>query len=195
MLEVVCRLRDQGHPVVWDVYGSGALQSNMAKRAAELGLSAHVRLCGNVGYHAIPAILVDAFAFVGSGLSMMEAAACGVPSLPAIEYSDSAETFGFVQDIEGISFFEPNLPLKRHNIGDKLCELINLSSEAYEAMGDAGRAKMSVFFPAAAAERYLEVFRNCSTARPALNASTYWAYRASAVIHQKGLAFLRRMGR
>jgi glycosyltransferase involved in cell wall biosynthesis len=194
MLDVVRRLREQGHAVVWDVYGSGPLQTNMAQRVAQLGLAEHVRLCGNVAYDAIPGVLGDAFAFVGSGLSMMEAAACGVPTLPAIEYSDRAETFGFVQDIDGISFFEPNLAFPRHDIADTLCRLIRLSPEAYEAIGDAGRAKMAVFFAEAAAQRYLEVFRSCSLERPVLNAATYWAYRASAALHHRGRALLRRLG-
>jgi hypothetical protein len=73
MLSVVRRLRDLGHDVSWDVYGTGMLQSRMTSKIAELNLGRHVRLMGNVDYRRIPEVLADAFAFIGSGLSMMEA--------------------------------------------------------------------------------------------------------------------------
>jgi glycosyltransferase involved in cell wall biosynthesis len=128
MLSVVRRLRDLGHDVSWDVYGTGMLQSRMTSKIAELNLGRHVRLMGNVDYRRIPEVLADAFAFIGSGLSMMEASACGVPSLPAIEYADLPQTFGFPHEIEGISFFEPSLPLPRQDIGDRLIDLLQRPS-------------------------------------------------------------------
>lgn len=193
MPAVIRRLRDQGHDVVWDVYGTGPLDAEMRRRASEQGVSENVRLLGNVSYSDIPAVLQHAFAFVGTGLSMMEAAACGVPSLPAIEYSKTPDTFGFVQDIDGISFFEPGLPLPRHDIGDKLAELIDKSGTAYEAIGDAGRAKMSGFFPATVARRYVEVLQSASPERPTLSAFTHGIYWVSAALHRNGGALLRRL--
>jgi glycosyltransferase involved in cell wall biosynthesis len=194
MLSVVRRLRDLGHDVSWDVYGTGMLQSRMTSKIAELNLGRHVRLMGNVDYRRIPEVLADAFAFIGSGLSMMEASACGVPSLPAIEYADLPQTFGFPHEIEGISFFEPSLPLPRQDIGDRLIDLLQRSPAAYEAVGDAGRAKMSGFFPAAVAAQYIEAFSTASIARPRLDAARHAIFQASAMAHRDGVKALKRLG-
>lgn len=191
---VIRRLRDAGHPVVWDVYGDGPLREAMHRCADALGVRAHVRLHGPVAYDAIPGVLAEAFSFVGSGLAMMEAAACGVPAVAAIEYSDQPQTFGFVHQIAGISFFEPGLALPRHDIGDKLLELLDASPEAYESMGDAARAAMTPFSAAVVAPRYLEIMRGASVDRPPLTASSNAAYRISAWAHSRGGAWLHNMG-
>jgi glycosyltransferase involved in cell wall biosynthesis len=193
MLEVIRRLRELGHDVCWDVYGTGMLQPQMERRIAELGLSDAVRLLGNIDYRAIPRALADAFAFVGSGLSMMEAAACGVPALPAIEYDDKPETFGFPNEIDGISFFEPGLPLARRDIGDKLLELIRMPPDRYEALADAGRHKMSIFFAPTVADRYIEVFQGAESERPLLGAVGFAMFDASAKLHRDGLAMFKRL--
>jgi len=194
MPDVIRQLREKGHDVGWDVYGTGMLQPEMEQRIAECGIGSAVRLLGNIDYASIPRILADAFAFVGSGLSMMEAAACGVPALPAVEYDDRPETFGFPHEIEGISFFEPGLRLPRHNLVDKLARLIGASPAEYEAIGDACREKMSFFFPASIAERYIEIFQKASFHRPAVGALRFGAFKASAMIHRDGSAMLKRLG-
>jgi glycosyltransferase involved in cell wall biosynthesis len=191
---VIRRLRDAGHPVVWDVYGEGPLRGAMQRCAAELGVREHVRLHGLVDYGAIPEVLAQAFAFVGSGLAMMEAAACGVPAVAAIEYSDQPQTFGFVHQVDGISFFEPGIALPRHDIGEKLLELLDASPDAYESMGDAARAAMMPFSAAVVAPRYLEVMHIASRDHPVLTTSSDAAYRISAWAHRLAGACLRQMG-
>lgn len=191
MIDVLRQLLDRGHTVSWDVYGSGMLQSSMMQRIAELGLHQHVRMLGDINYSDIPMVLEGAFAFVGSGLSMMEAAASGVPSLPAVEYDELPHTFGFPHEISGISFFEPGLLLPRYNLVDKLEELICTTTAEYESIGDAGREKMTVFFPGTVARRYVQTFEAASTDRPALSALPYFVFKASAALHRIGFTALK----
>lgn len=191
---VLRRLRDQGHAATWDVYGTGMLKPRMEQRIADLGLGEHVRLMGNLDYREIPRVLAEAFAFVGSGLSMMEAAACGVPSLPAIEYDDLPETFGFPHEVDGISFFEPGLTFPRHDIGDKLVALMQASPSMYEAIGDAGRAKMSLFFPDDVARRYIKAIETASTQRPHLGTLPFLVFKGSSALHRDGVAALKWLG-
>lgn len=191
MLDVLLDLLNRGHAVSWDVYGSGMLHSLMRQRIAELSLGNQVRMLGDINYADIPHILNDAFAFVGSGLSMMEAAACGVPSLPAIEYESQPKTFGFPHEIPGISFFEPRLPLPRYDLGNKLEALISATPAEYESIGDAGREKMSLFFPETIARHYIQTFDAASTERPALSALPYYVFKASALLHRKGQIALK----
>lgn len=193
MLDVIHRLLDRGHSVSWDVYGSGILRASMIRRIAELGLSEHIRLHGDIDYLAIPHVLDGAFAFVGSGLSMMEAAACGVPSLPAIEYDILPRTFGFPHEISGISFFEPGLSLPSYDIADKLEMLIRVTPAEYESFGDAGRKKMSQFFPQTVARRYIQAFETASRLRPTLGLMPYIVFRVSAALHRTGFTALKRL--
>ena len=194
LLPVIDRLRRAGHDVAWHVHGSGPLRPQMLRLAAELGIADRVHLHGDLDYQAMPAALADAFAFVGSGMAMMEAAACGVPALPAIEYCAAPQTFGFVQDIPGISFFEPGLALPRHDIGDLLLQLLQQPAGLREACGDAGRARMADFSPAAVAQAYIQAFRAASTDRPAPGALAQAVYQASARLHRSGRAGLQRLG-
>jgi glycosyltransferase involved in cell wall biosynthesis len=191
MPDVIRRLLDRGHAVRWDVYGSGILQAPMTQRIAELGLSEHIRLYGDIDYSSIPRVLDNAFAFVGSGLSMMEAAACGVPSLPAIEYNNLPRTFGFPHEIPGISFFEPGLSLPCYDLADKLETLIRATPAEYESIGDAGREKMSIFSPQTVAGRYMQTFETASTKRPALGAIPYFLFKISAALHHTGFTLLK----
>lgn len=193
MPDVLRRLINRGHVVSWDVYGSGLLHARMSQRIEELGLCDHVRLLGNIDYKTIPRVLDGAFAFVGSGLSMMEAAACGVPSLPAIEYDNLPETFGFPHEISGISFFEPGLKLPRYDLADKLETLIRATPAEYEAIGDAGREKMSLFFPETVARSYIETFEAASKERPTVSALPYIVFKASAALHRGGFNALQRL--
>lgn len=193
MPEVVRRLLDRGHEVSWDVYGSGILQDAMMRRIADLGLSEHIQLHGDIDYLAIPQVLDDAFAFVGSGLSMMEAAACGVPSLPAIEYDNLPRTFGFPHEISGISFFEPGLSLPCYDLADKLETLIRATPAEYESIGDAGREKMSKFFPETVALRYIQTFEAASSSRPTLSFMPYAVFKVSAALHRIGFTALKRL--
>lgn len=193
MPDVLQRLIKRGYDVSWDVYGSGPLRARMSQRIEELGLFDHVRLLGNIDYKTIPSVLDGAFAFVGSGLSMMEAAACGVPSLPAIEYDNLPETFGFPHEISGISFFEPGLKLPRYDLADKLETLIRATPSEYEAIGDAGREKMSSFFPESVARSYIETFEAASEDRPSVSALPYIVFKASAALHRGGFNALQRI--
>lgn len=195
MPSVIRELRDSGHDVVWDVYGAGVLQHEMRQRVATLHLQDEVRLLGEVAYSQIPRVLSDAFAFVGSGLSMMEAAMCGVPALPAIEYSARPESYGFPHTIPGISFFEPGLDLPRHDLAELLAGLLSSTPAQYESIADAGRAKMSQFLAGSVARRYLEVFGTASIDRPAVGALRYATYCASRMLFGGGATLLRNLER
>lgn len=184
MPSVVSGLLERGHRVEWHVYGTGPSRPAMLERVAELGIRSNVHLHGDLEYMDMPAVLAEAFAFVGSGLAMMEAAACGVPTLPAIEYCRAPLTYGFVPEIAGNSFFEPGLPMPVHGIMDRLLALLALPDAAYETLGDACREAMRPFFADAVAEHYIRCFGTALAERPPLDALRYALYRGSALAHR-----------
>jgi hypothetical protein len=76
----------------------------------------------------------------------MEAAASGVPTIPAIEYSDAALSFGFVCDIPGISFFEPTLDFPVIPIENLIHTLSSLNQSEYDELSKKCYMKMKPFF-------------------------------------------------
>jgi hypothetical protein len=86
----------------------------------------------------------------------MEAAAMGVPSIPAIEYSQQPRTFGFISDIAGDSFFEPGIYDTEYDIADLLRDLAQKSGPEYEALGDRCRERMTPFFSNNVAQKYFD---------------------------------------
>ncbi|OWQ87501.1 hypothetical protein CDN99_18025 [Roseateles aquatilis] len=147
MLEVVKTLRAQGHPVTYHIYGDGPDEAALRAAISEQGLSEAVILHGSLDYARFKEAVSDALVFVGSGTAVMEAAACGVPSIAAIEYATAAETYGFLHEIPGTSFFEPQLPYPKKPIGDLIAQLLAAKPEQYKYVEEASIKRIQPFSP------------------------------------------------
>lgn len=145
MLEVIKSLRAQGHPVTYHIYGDGPDESRLRTAIAEQGLLESIVLHGPLEYARFKEAVSDALVFIGSGTAVMEAAACGVPSIPAIEYATAAESYGFVHEIPGTSFFEPHLPYPKRAIGLLICQLLAASPEQYKQIETASIQRIQPF--------------------------------------------------
>lgn len=131
MLPVIKSLVAKGHDVEWHVYGDGEQFDEFKQAVADLGLQERVFAHGLLKYSQFEQVLEDAFLFVGSGTSLIEAAACGVPSLTTIEYAKEADSYGFICDIEGYNLIEPGLDKKVYKLEEKIEELIKSKTAGY----------------------------------------------------------------
>ncbi|PXW97065.1 glycosyltransferase involved in cell wall biosynthesis [Sphaerotilus hippei] len=147
MLEVVKSLRERGYPVTYHIYGDGPDEARLRTAIAEQGLSEVVVLHGPLEYAHFQDAVSDALVFIGSGTAVMEAAACGVPSIAAIEYSTEAETYGFIHEIPGTSFFEPHLPYPRQSISDLIAKLLAYTPDQYRQIEVASIQRVQPFSP------------------------------------------------
>ena len=134
MLPVIKNLVAKGHDVEWHVYGDGEQLDEFKQTIVTQGLENRVFAHGSLKYSQFEQVLDDAFLFVGSGTSLIEAAACGVPALTTIEYAKEADTYGFICDIEGYNLIEPGLDKKVFKLEEKIIEIINLDHEQYFIM-------------------------------------------------------------
>jgi len=116
MIDIVHSLRRQGWEVSWEVYGSGELEDEMRRRIAENDLADRISLHGNVEYTRMGEVLQDAYAFVGMGTALVEAAYFGIPSIPAIDLAD-AYTYGYFHQLPG------------HAVGERLAEAPGVAIE------------------------------------------------------------------
>jgi glycosyltransferase involved in cell wall biosynthesis len=94
MIDIIARLRQQGYPVRWTVYGQGDFAGPMKTRIAELGLEGAVELKGTLPYAQFAEALHDAYLFVGMGTASVEAALCGVPTVVALAHDTTGITYG-----------------------------------------------------------------------------------------------------
>ena len=89
-LEVLQALRAAGHDVGYAVAGTGPDAGRLQRKAADLGVAAHVRWLGRVPDEDLPGLYGAAAVYLGLsrregdevegfGLSLLEAQACGLP--------------------------------------------------------------------------------------------------------------------
>ena len=160
MLSVVQELRALGMPVTYHIYGSGPDESRLLHEIQENNLTDCVFLCGPIEYRFFKDAVSDAGVFVGSGTAVMEAAACGVPSIAAIEYADDAVSYGLLHDIPGTSFFEPGLALAKKRIADLIGHVMAADAETYRGLERSAVNSVQKFSPENVRDAYVHAFEN-----------------------------------
>jgi glycosyltransferase involved in cell wall biosynthesis len=145
MINIVGRLRAEGYPVSWTVYGDGELRDAMKSRIDELGLNDDVQLMGQIAYSKIAEALRDAFLFVGMGTAVVEAALCGVPGIVALAYGDTDATYGPLYRFTFGNVGERMTQPPTSTIEGEIRRMLRLSESEYQ---------QEVFVTARCAQRY-----------------------------------------
>jgi glycosyltransferase involved in cell wall biosynthesis len=156
MLGVIRELRDGGHDFTYHAYGDGPERERLEAEARRRGVEDAVVFHGSIPYERFSEAVGDAFAYVGLGTALIEAAACGVPSLVAIDSHRGPDTYGFIQDTAGneIGGFVPGHPEQR--IAERLLWLAGLDEEEYGRVGAGSRARAEEFGLDRQVPRFLE---------------------------------------
>lgn len=116
LLQAVAGLRSDGYDVRLDLVGGGAtdLADHYPERARQLGIAEYVRFVREVPHDDLPPLLADADIFVlpsyseGLPLSLLEALACGLPSVstrcggPEEVIDDSLGRLAEPRDVPGL---------------------------------------------------------------------------------------------
>jgi 1,2-diacylglycerol 3-alpha-glucosyltransferase len=147
MIRVIRELRDQGHDFTYHAYGDGPARVALEDEVRRLGVGDAVFFPGSLPYERFGEALADAFAFIGTATSMVEAAACGVPTLVAIAANPGPLTHGFFQDTSDDEFggYVPDHPRSRSPIAERLLWLAGCSELEYAEVGRASRARAEQF--------------------------------------------------
>jgi len=109
--------------LIYEIYGAGPNETVLKLLVLSLNLDHYVRFHGIVDYVDFKKILLNSFAFVGSGTAILEASALGVPSIVGIESSHEPVTYGFLSDVSGLAYNE-NFDQKKYFIYDKISWLL-----------------------------------------------------------------------
>ena len=155
MLDVIHTLNSVEERFEYHVFGTGELHAELARAVESNGLAGHVFLHGNVPYSQFEEAMADAFVFVGMGTSVIEAAACGVPALVAIESIRSPETYGFLHEMEGYNVGEyvPDTPT--YDAANVIEALARLDESGYEKVCERSALSAAKFSINVIAERFV----------------------------------------
>jgi glycosyltransferase involved in cell wall biosynthesis len=184
MLNVIKRLTDGGLKIRWDVYGDGDQLKKFRENIKELKLENIVFTHGALNYSKLQSVLDDAFLFIGSGTSLIEAAACGVPALTTIEYCKEPNTYGYISEIEGFNMIEPGLDMPVYCIENRIKELISCTYEYYCILQAENYSKAVQYSGKSIVNEYIDVFNRAKQIGSVIYISTFQItlYFASALI-------------
>ncbi|HZW12865.1 MAG TPA: glycosyltransferase family 4 protein [Noviherbaspirillum sp.] len=144
VIGVVAKLAGKYDAIRYEIYGMGPEEPVLRELAQCLGVQDKVHFMGAISYSEFPDTVRRATLFIGSGTALLEAAALGVPAMVGIESIAQPETYGFLSDIEGLSYNEFMPEVLRVPMADLTDRL--LSDEVFAAgIADACRKKAREF--------------------------------------------------
>lgn len=127
------------------IYGDGPEKNRLKDIAAEYGVLEYVHFMGQVDYSDLPRVLNEAFCFVGSGTSLIEASSAGLPSIVGIESIQTPSTCGLFSEISGYSYNEMSATTKRVGIAEVFEGLVGLTEQQYVQLSMMHRLKAKEF--------------------------------------------------
>ncbi len=149
---VLTQLNGEGLALEYHVYGDGDQRGRLEELRRSLPGGERIILHGPVAYDQIPAVLRDAWLFVGSGTALIEAAACGIPALVGIESEPGPVSYGFLHNMEGIDYQESDLGLAKRGFAQFCRQLHAMSASDYALECERSARKSREF----SIERFME---------------------------------------
>ena len=132
MIDIVKNLVENGYEVLYEIYGYGPLENKLRLKIKTNGLEDQISLKGKIGYREFGDVLKDAYLFVGTGTSLIEAAFCKVPSVAAISYESEPLSHGYFHQMRGYNFGEKLHERPTKNVYDLITKLFEMSEQEYE---------------------------------------------------------------
>ena len=127
------------------IYGEGPERESLQSFAQTCGVADHVHFMGKVEYEELSSVLNGIFCFVGSGTSIIEASAAGVPSIVGIELINTPDTSGFFSEVVGFSYNEASATSIRETFFNIFKRLISVSEDSYNSLSLDHRNKAMQF--------------------------------------------------
>lgn len=178
MIDVVARLRKKGYAVTWTVYGEGALAAAMKARIEALGLSDIIEMKGRLAISQFAAAMQDAYAYVGMGASIVEAAMCGVPGIVALAHDTSGVTYGPLYRLRFGNVGELMDEAPKLKVEDEIERVLTLRAHEYEEEIEKTREYAKAYEIDSSMNRFLEIAVKASVLKVSYvsNALFYWYY-------------------
>ncbi|WP_278011119.1 glycosyltransferase [Flavobacterium gyeonganense] len=131
MIEVVKKFNDLGLSLRYESYGDGIERKNLMNLVKQLKLEKQVFFHNEIPYSLFKEKINNSLMFIGAGTALIEASACGIPSLIGIENEQKALSYGFLHDTNTYSYQEKQLDFKMLDIKDFILKLKNSDLKDY----------------------------------------------------------------
>ena len=141
---------------VYEIYGEGPEMNDLKRFAEQTGVAEFVIFKGGISYERLPEVFSGAFCFVGSGTSIIEAAASGIPSIVGIESMKEPLTCGLFADILGFSYNESSATSVRVRFSEVIHALHQLDDDQYQIISASHRKKAGDFDLRLTAQSFVE---------------------------------------
>lgn len=157
-LDSVKKLVNQGIDLQYTIYGSGPLKTKIQEKIHKLSLENYVFLKGNIEYRKLDDYLSQYNLFLGSGTSLLQAAANGLICITAIENEKSENSYGFFSDIEGLDYHEQGLEKEKINFPDLLYKFNQMTVEEKNYLSYAHMQKSQIFSMSSYVDNFMQSF-------------------------------------
>ena len=164
MLDVISELRGLKCFYEYHIYGHGSQVSELIERIKVLKLSDSVFFHGKLDYEDFPAILADAYVFIGMGTSIIEASASGTPSILA---SPTVEplSYGWYFEQNGYECGENLEVAPSYKVVRMLEELDKIDDASYTVLCEKSKLKANSFSFNHVSELFINGFENAQANR------------------------------
>jgi 1,2-diacylglycerol 3-alpha-glucosyltransferase len=155
MIDVIDEFKARGRELRYHIYGDGPTRSQLEKKVKAKQLERLVIFHGEIPYRSFPDVLARSRLFIGMGTSVIEAAACGVPSLVAIESAPGPYTYGLLHEQQTSTIGDLEHGRAVFPLVGALRRVLDADEVAYKAHCEASRAAARLFAMESSIARYI----------------------------------------
>lgn len=145
IIQVIKGFKEKGISYYYDCYGDGQERDTLTTMVEELGLGSQIRFHNAVAYEKFAETINDSLMFIGAGTALIEASACGLPSLIGIENETKPLSYGFLHNTTGSSYQEKQLALPAENIAKYITHLTECDPVAYAQECQSAKSRAQYF--------------------------------------------------
>jgi hypothetical protein len=167
MIDVIGDLIQRGHNVTWSVYGDGEYAPAMRARIKERKLENVISMEGTIPYRRLWKALEDAYVFVGTGTSSLEAALFRVPSVIPVAYDQDGLSYGPIYRLPQGSIGPSKNGPEFSKTADEIERILRLSPGEYVAEEELVRRYVEDHVMERSMERFMELVTQCGGITPA----------------------------
>jgi glycosyltransferase involved in cell wall biosynthesis len=198
MVPILYSLREKYPDVQWHIYGFGACERELVDHVWKGAIQDNLIVFhGPIAYRNLSSVFAEASVFIGMGTTLLEAAAAGVPSIPAIVDDPEGLSWGFIEQMPYFTVGE-TIPGKQpeQKVADLLVRLFDSNPDAERSIVSKGRAYVAPYSMDHLMDRFLHYLKNLDRGvkLPPHVKARYLAIRFTKLLRNLRLSFTH-MGR
>ena len=156
MVDIMEKLIQIDPEFTYHIYGTGQGEDDLRNKIASSSARDHIFMHGKLTFQEKKDALQDTFCFVGMGVSLIEAAGCGIPAITAKINDDFGLTEGFLHQLppyESGDLFKKNSKLS--SVEAQIEKLLS-SQKEYKKVSKWDRLKASEFESDQVMEKFIK---------------------------------------